>query len=102
MMPASDNEYLEITLTAPVGLDKEIIATKSEKIHQIFSALPELKNYTATIKGNEVSVLLRISPQEERERSSFEIEAQLAEQLRPLEQQGFQVRVAVNINGPSQ
>ncbi len=102
MMPASDNEYLEITLTAPVGLDKEIIATKSEKIHQIFSALPELKNYTATIKGNEVSVLLRISPQEERKRSSFEIEAQLAEQLHPLEQQGFQVRVAVNINGPSQ
>ena len=102
MMPASDNEYLEISLTAPVGLQKELIASRADEIHQIFAQLPELRNYTATTKGNELAIVLRISPKEERKRSAFEIEAQLTEQLHKLEEKNFQVSVAVNVNGPSQ
>lgn len=101
MMPASDNEYLEIKLVAPVGLQKEHIAKKAEEIHQIFAQLPELRNYTATIKGNELAIVLRISPKEERKRNAFDIEAQLTEQLHNLEKKDFQVSVAVNIDGPS-
>ena len=61
MMPASDNEYLTISLTTKVGLTKEAIKEKSQEIHQIFETIPELVNYTSTIKGNKVDVLLRIS-----------------------------------------
>ena len=102
MMPPSDNEYLNITITAPIGLQKELIASKAEGIHTIFHALPELTNYSATIKGNELSVILRILPKEKRKRSSFDIEAELTKQLAYLEQKGFQVSVAVRVNGPSQ
>ena len=61
MMPSSDSEYLTISLTAKVGLTKETIKEKSQEIHQIFNSIPELVNYTSTIKGNKVDILLRIS-----------------------------------------
>ena len=61
MMPSSDSEYLTISLTAKVGLTKETIKEKSQEIHQIFDSIPELLNYTSTIKGNKVDILLRIS-----------------------------------------
>lgn len=61
MMPSSDSEYLTISLTAKVGLTKETIKEKSQEIHQIFDSIPELVNYTSTIKGNKVDILLRIS-----------------------------------------
>ena len=101
MMPASDNEYLTISLTAKVGLTKEAIKEKSQEIHQIFGTVPELVNYTSTIKGNKVDVLLRISKKWERKRSSFEVEKDLIAKLDHLVMQGFQVAVATRGNGPA-
>ena len=100
MMPASDNEYLTISLTAKVGLTKEAIKEKSQEIHQIFGTIPELVNYTSTIKGNKIDVLLRISKKGERKRSSFEVEKDLVAKLDHLVMQGFQVAVATRGNGP--
>ena len=101
MMPASDNEYLTISLTAKVGLTKEAIKEKSQEIHQIFVTIPELVNYTSTIKGNKIDVLLRISKKGERKRSSFEVEKDLVAKLNHLVMQGFQVAVATRGNGPA-
>lgn len=100
MMPATDGEELNITLTAVSGLTKGNMVEKSEGLHQVLSQIPEVVNYSATIKGNTISILLRILPKEERARTAFDIEDELAKKLHYLEERGFQVGVSIDVSGP--
>lgn len=100
MMPAADNEYLSISLEWKAWLDQNITKKQLPDINTLLSPLPELKNYVTKVENNTITVTIRILPQSERTRSSFEIENELAEKFRIFTTRGFQVTVKVDKDWP--
>ncbi|MDO4713314.1 MAG: efflux RND transporter permease subunit [bacterium] len=96
MMPAADNEYLSITLAGKSGLQHDTTKEQLPHIDTLLAQLPELRNYVAKVKNNTITVTIRILPQSERKRSSFQIESELAQQFQTFMTKGFQVTVAVD------
>lgn len=98
MMPAADNEYLNITLTAKEGIATQTLLEKAQTIENIVGKLSELKNYTYTIQDNIANLDLRIVPRKARKRDSFAIEHDLENQLSSLKTKDLDVEIGIKKN----
>ena len=101
LMPKYDSEEINITLTAEAGLIADKMAKDSQEIHSILNAIPELENYTATIKRNTVTVAVILTDHKKRERTSFDVEAELTQKLQFLKQKGFDITISTVSNSIS-
>lgn len=97
-MPKYDSEDISITLTAEAGFTTDKMTEKADGLHEILTNIPELENYTVTIKGNTISIALILTDHKKRERTSFDIEDELAEKLQFLKQRGFEITIATVSN----
>ncbi len=95
MMPADDNEQMGITLKAEAGITEDKIREKAEGYHEVLASIPELENYQASIKGNKISIDLKLVEKSQRDRTSFEVEDELTEKLQFLKERGFEVSISI-------
>ena len=95
MMPADDNEQMGITLKAEAGITEDKIREKAEGYHEVLASIPELENYQASIKGNKISISLKLVEKSQRDRTSFEVEDELTEKLNFLKEKGFEVSISI-------
>lgn len=100
MMPATDNEYLSIALTARAGTHTSELLRKVQEVDELLGKLPELKNYTMKLKDHQANILLRIVPRKERSRDSFAVERDLEQQLAFLQERGILVETSILQDGP--
>jgi multidrug efflux pump subunit AcrB len=77
------------------------MVSKSEGIHEILANIPELESYTSIVNGNTINITLNLIHHEERERTTFDIEAELTEKLEFLKQKGFDVSISTVTNSSS-
>ena len=61
----------------------------------MLASIPELENYQATIKGNKISISLKLVEKKQRDRTSFEVEDELTEKLNFLKERGFEVSISI-------
>jgi len=101
LMPSYDSENMSITLTADAWLTTDTMVSKSEGIHEILANIPELESYTSIVNGNTINITLNLIHHEERERTTFDIEAELTEKLEFLKQKGFDVSISTVTNSSS-
>lgn len=100
MMPEVDQEYLMLTITGKEGTTTKELLNQTKEVDQIIWTLPELKNYTNTIKDNVASITIRIAPKAERKRDSFKIEDDLEGKLYFLQEKWLRVETIVQQNWP--
>lgn len=101
IVPSTDSENLRAEFTARAGSVEGALTGYIAQIHQHLDQLPELVNYTTTVDNNKIVSNIRIVPQEQRVRTSMEIEEVLMQAFSVLEQQGLMVKLVAESNGPT-
>lgn len=96
LMPSDDNNQLSYTISGPVGLKTEEMASKLGNIERIFEGFKEIKNASVTTKDNTSTVSITLTPYTERrskwEQSVFDIEKIITPRLSWLVQKWLKVQ----------
>ena len=101
LMPSYDSENMSITLTADAWLTTDTMLSKSEGLHDTLAKIPELNSYTSIVNWNTITITLNLINHKDRERTTFDIEAQLNEDLKFLKQKWFDVNISTVTNASS-
>ena len=98
LIPSYDSENMTITLTADAWFTTDTMLSKSEGLHDTLAKIPELNSYTSIVNWNTITITLNLINHKDRERTTFDIEAQLNEDLKFLKQKWFDVNISTVTN----
>lgn len=100
LFPSGDNPTINFELTAREGTDVSEMADIVSGVDVFISQIPELKSYMIDINNTKVDIWLNLINKEDRDRDSFDIQAQVESGLSYLKTQGYKFEGKVQAWGP--
>ena len=100
LFPQGDNPWIMADITWKTWIKTENLLQYSDKIEEIFSAVPEFIVYYVNFSDNKIGINVETVHKNERDRDSFEIEEELKKKLEYFENIWLDVSVAVHADGP--
>lgn len=95
IFPQDDNEFLSFTVIGKEGQKTQTTAKEVAAIDRFLSTIREMDVYYLEASDNQIQGNMEIVNQEERERTSFEIQDEIVNFLKPLTGKGYQVESSI-------
>ncbi len=104
LFPSDDEGFTTFVITGPVGQRTETTTKELQWVAEIFLSYPEIKYSNLSVWGNGATISVQLTKRKERkklwQRSIFDIEKVLLQELQVFEQKGYRVVSQIAENGP--
>lgn len=100
LFPSGDNPSIDFAISAQEGTATDAMLQNAQGIDQVIGSLPEIKNYTISTSKNKIDIALTLLNQEDRQRDSFAVQAEVETKLAYLTQRGYILEWKVQAWGP--